>query len=298
MELTQDVNHNREQVKDVLSRATDILTLPTVIHDILEITSSQDSSAGDLTSIIESDPALTAKILSIANSAYYGFVKKVSTVSHAIVVLGFKEIQNIALSMSVIQLFNRRGSDFTEKLWRHSFSVGVATRMVASYLNQKLDGKYFVGGLLHDMGKIFLSQYMPEHFENLLVRLDSENNYFTYHHLEESIYGISHCEVAGELLASWMFPPDIIDAVMYHHEPSLSRVDPVFTACVHLADLLCTVKGITPLKHNYFLNVDEGILPVIYANKEDFSTDDMNRLLLQLDLEIERQSNFVSAFKM
>ncbi len=287
----------RGRILSLLSRTTDILTLPTVIKDIMDISRNANSSASDLTDIIESDPALTTKILAVANSAYYGFVKKVSTVSHAVVVLGFHEIQNIAMSMSVIELFDRRGSEFTEKLWRHSFAVGVATRMMASYLNLKMDGKYFVGGLLHDVGKIFLCQYLPELFRELLDQLDRGTNIYTYHALEENFYGISHAEIGGRLLKSWMFPPEICDAVTWHHSPARAQIDPAFVACIHLADLLCTIKGITPLRDRHFLTLDRGVLPVIYAQKEDFDTDDLTRLLSQLDLEIERQSGFVSALK-
>ncbi len=287
----------REQILEILSRTTDILTLPHVVHEILDVTSGKNSSAVDLTNIIESDPALTTRILSIANSSYYGFVKKISTISHAVVILGFQEIQNIALSMSVVQLFDRRGSEFTERLWRHCFAVGVGSRMLAGYLNLKLDGKFFVGGLLHDIGKIFLSQYLPEKFNDLLWVMEEDDNKMNYHALEEEYFGISHAEVGGRLLDSWMFPQDISDAVTFHHDPARSRTDPAFASCVHLADLICTVKGISPLKEHYFLTIDKGILPTLHGLKEDFATEDMVKLLSQLDLEIDRQSSFVSAFK-
>ncbi len=276
---------------------TDILALPHMVDEILEITSGKNSSAADLTAIIETDPALTTRILSIANSPYYGFVKKISTISHAVVVLGFQEIQNIALGMSVVQLFDRRGSEFTEKLWRHSFAVGVGTRMMAKYFNLNQDGKYFVGGLLHDVGKIFLSQYLTEVFREMISAMEKEENKRTYHVLEEEFFGISHAEVGGRLMDSWMFPQDISDAVRFHHEPSRIGVDSLFAACIHIADVLCTVKGITPLREHYFLTVERKILPSIYSIREDFSTGDMIKLLEQLDYEIDKQSSFVSAFK-
>lgn len=288
----------RPRILKLLARATDILTLPTVIHEIMDVTGKKNSSAVDLTRIIENDPALTTRILSVANSPYYGFVKKISTVSHAVVVLGFREIQNIALSMSVVQLFNRRGSEFVEKLWRHSFAVGVATRMIASYLNLKMEGKYFVGGLLHDIGKIFLSQYLHENFDRLLIAMEEKDNKYTYHKLEEQFFGVSHAEIGGKLLSTWMFPPEISDAVSFHHDPSHAKIDTVFTSCVHIADLLCTIKGISPLKTHYFLAVDKDILPLLHSHKEDFGTEDMIKLLSQLDIEMERQSSFIHAFKM
>jgi putative nucleotidyltransferase with HDIG domain len=288
---------SREHILSLISRCTNILTLPHIVHQILEVTSGKKSSASDLTPLIESDPALTARILSVANSSYLGFTKKVSTISHAVVVLGFQEIQNLALSMSVIQLFNRRGSDFTEKLWRHSFSVAVGSRMLASYLNLKTDGKYFVGGLLHDVGKIFLCQYLPEKFSEMLTLLDRQDFRITYHALEERFFGIAHAEVGGRLLESWMFPRDIIDAVAWHHEPHRALSDPALAACVHLADILCTIRGMSPLGDRYFLPMDKKILPLMYDLKENFGTEGLIALMGQLDLEIDRQNALLSAFR-
>jgi putative nucleotidyltransferase with HDIG domain len=263
----------------------------------MDVISRKNSSATDLTNIIESDPALTTRILTVANSAYYGFVKKISTISHAVVVLGFKEIQNIALGMSVLQMFNRKGSEFSEQLWRHSFSVGVGTKMIAQYLNLKIDGKHFVGGLLHDVGKIFISQYMTDAFSKLLDAIEENGNNYSYHAVEKRIFGITHAEVGEILLNSWMFPPDVVNSVAHHHSPVLSTVDPIFTVCVHLADILCTAKGITPLKNRQFITVDRDILPIIQERRHHFSTEDIVLLMSQLDIEIERQSSFMTAFK-
>jgi len=287
----------RERILDILARAPDILTLPGIIHEIMEVISRKNSSAVDLTSIIESDPALTIRILTVANSPYYGFVKRISSVSHAVVVLGFQEIQNIALGMSVLQMFDRKGSDFSEQLWKHSFSVGVGTRMIAKYLNMKVDGKFFVGGLLHDVGKIFISQYLSESFNRLLSALEEDGNLYGYHALEERILGITHQEVGQILLNSWMFPAEVVNAVAFHHGPSSSKTDPLFAVCVHLADVLCTAKGITPLKDHQFITIDREVLPIIQEQRTTFTTEDIISLMGQLDIEIDRQSSFMTAFK-
>jgi putative nucleotidyltransferase with HDIG domain len=287
----------RERIMSILARAPDILTLPSIIHEIMEVISSKNSSATDLTNIIESDPALTTRILTVANSPYYGFVKKISNVSHAVVVLGFQEIQNIALSMSVLQMFDRKGSEFSELLWRHCFSVGVGTRMVAKYLNMKIDGKLFVGGLLHDVGKIFISQYLSESFHRLLSTVEEEGNLYGYHTIEERILGITHQEVGQILLSSWMFPADVINAVAFHHNPGSSKTDPLFAVCVHLSDVLCTAKGITPMKDHHFITINREILPIVQEKGSTFATEDVISLMGQLDIEIDRQSSFMTAFK-
>jgi putative nucleotidyltransferase with HDIG domain len=293
----RDSATERERIMGILTRAPDILTLPSIIHEIIEVISRKNSSAIDLTNIIESDPALTTRILTVANSPYYGFVKKISNVSHAVVVLGFQEIQNIALSMSVLQMFDRKGTDFSEQLWRHSFSVGVGTRMVAKYLNMKVDGKFFVGGLLHDVGKIFISQYMSETFHYLLTAMEEDGNLYGYHALEERILGITHQEVGRMLLTSWMFPADVVDAVACHHDPASSRNHQVFAVCVHLADVLCTAKGITPMRDHHFTTINQDIVPIVQEYRSSFSTEEIGSLMGQLDIEIDRQSSFMTAFK-
>lgn len=282
---------------NILARAPDILTLPSIIHEIMEVISRKNSSAIDLTNIIEGDPALTTRILTVANSPYYGFVKKISSVSHAVVVLGFQEIQNIALSMSVLQMFDRKGSDFSEQLWRHCFSVGIGTRMMAKYLDLKVDGKFFVGGLLHDVGKIFISQYLNESFQRVLSVMENNGNMYSFHALEKRILGITHEEVGSILLNTWMFPADIVNAVACHHDPTSSKDAKLFAICVHLADVLCTAKGITPMKDRHFVAIDQDIVPIVQEHHGTFSTDEVVSLMGQLDIEIDRQSSFMTAFK-
>lgn len=292
-----DPNEERERIVSILTRAPEILTLPGIIHEIMEVASRKNSSALDLTAIIESDPALTSRVLAIANSPYYGFVKRIKSVSHAVVVLGFKEIQNIALGMSVLKMFDRRGSEFSEQLWRHSFCVGVATRMIAEFFGLKVEGKYFVAGLLHDVGKIFVSQYVPDSFQRLLARLMSDQNIYGYHELEGATLGITHQEVGRMLLEAWMFPQDIADAVACHHDPLSSRNDAMFAFCTHIADVLCTAKGITPLKDRHFVTIDRNSLCVLDGMGRTLSSSDVAALMDKLDLEIDRQSAYLSAFK-
>jgi len=297
VEIQPNPEKTRNRILDVLSRAQDILTLPTIVQEVVEITHNKRASAKDLTKIIENDPALPSKILSVANSPYYGFIKKVSTVAHAVVVLGFREIQNIALGMSVVKMFGRRGTEFTEKLWSHSFSAGVATRMLASFFNLKLDGKYFVGGLLHDIGKIFLCQYVPDVFDYMLATLYDRDNILSYHALERDFCGITHAEIGGRLLNSWMFPQEITNAVASHHGPRGQGDDEEMVALVHLADIICTIKGISPTREYSFLPIDRSMLPVLNKLRKDFCTQDIQNLMAQLDLEIEKQSSFLQAFK-
>ena len=176
------------------------------------------------------------------------------------VVLGSRRFKNLALSMSVIRMFDRMGHPvYREALEAQLFS-GCRSQMLASYLNLKMDGKYFVSGLLHDVGKIFLCQYLPERFSEMLSMLERQEVITTYHALEEKFFGITHEEIGGRLLDSWMFPREITDAVGWHHEPHRSQSNVALAACVHIADLLCTVRGLSPLGQYYFLSLDKKVL--------------------------------------
>jgi putative nucleotidyltransferase with HDIG domain len=287
----------REDVLKLLSRCTEILAIPHTTRLILDVTSGKSSSAGDLASLIGSDAALSAGIISVVNSPYFGFTKKVSSVSHAVTVMGFQEIHNIVLSMSVIRLFEQKGLEFAEKLWRHSFAVGVGSRMLAAHLKLKIEGKYFVAGLFHDIGKIFLAHYLPDKFKEMHAILERNDNKTTYHALEEGFFGISHAEIGKRLLEFWGFPEDIRDAVAWHHEPSKAFSCQALAACVSITDLICTVKGISPLGDHHFLTIDKNVLPLMNMLKKNFDTEDLFFLTRQLDLEIDRLNGFVSAYK-
>lgn len=288
---------NREHILQLLSRSADILAFPPVVCHVLGVTAAKNSGAGDLTFMIECDKDLSSAVLSVANSSYYGFSKKVSTVSHAVAMLGFQETQNIVLGCSVIRLFDTKASDFAEKLWKHCFAVGVAARMLASHLRRKIEAKYFIAGLLHDIGKVFVSKFIPEKYIEMLAMLQREDSKTTYHALEERYFGITHAEIGARLLQSWGFAGEIVDAVRWHHEPSRSQTDNVLAACVHVADIICTIKGFTNLGTRHFLALEREILPLLKGLKEHFGTEDLITLSEHIDLEIERQSAFILAFR-
>ncbi|HQG32034.1 MAG TPA: HDOD domain-containing protein [Deltaproteobacteria bacterium] len=281
----------------LLSRCADVLALPHTTRLILDVTSGKSSSSSALASLIGSDPALSAGIIAAISSPYFGFAKKVSSVSHAVTVMGFQEVQHLVLSISVIRLFDQKGSDLTEKLWRHSFAVGVGSRMLAAHLKLKVESKYFVAGLLHDIGKIFLAQYLPDKFKEMHAILERSDNKTTYHALEEGFFGISHAEIGRKLLEFWCFPDDIKDAVAWHHEPSRALSCQALASCVSITDLICAIKGISPLGDRHFLTIDKNVLPLLSKLKKDFDTEDLFYLTRQLDLEIDRLSGFVSIYR-
>ncbi|MGH7441701.1 MAG: HDOD domain-containing protein, partial [bacterium] len=149
------------EIKVALTRFKDLPTLPDVVARVMQIVSNPLTTAEDLNQVISLDPALTFKVLRLANSAFYGFPKEITTITHAVTILGFNTIRNLALSVSVHKmlfdghdqgLFNYR--DF----WKHCVAVGVCSRMLAGRIGYKNEDNAFTAGLLHDMGKSLLER--------------------------------------------------------------------------------------------------------------------------------------------
>ena len=155
------------RIKRITESIIGLPTLPTVVAKMIELVDNPRTSASSLARLIATDQALTARILKLANSAYYGFSREISTVNMAIVVLGFNTVKDMGLSLSVFDVFKtgkpNASFDLT-RFWEHSIACGIAARMLARSYRSRYAGEAFVAGLLHDIGKVILNQYFQSEF--------------------------------------------------------------------------------------------------------------------------------------
>src|SRR3954466_7790660 len=158
-----------KRVKRITDSLISLPTLPTVIAKMLELVDNPKTSASSLSNLIMRDQVLTAKILKMANSSFYAFPRQIATVKLALVVLGFENVKEMALSLSVFNSFKGENNKYfdTSMFWQHSISVGASTRMLARETCYRLAGEAFVAGLLHDIGKVVLNQYLPHEFAQI-----------------------------------------------------------------------------------------------------------------------------------
>ncbi|MFH0811055.1 MAG: HDOD domain-containing protein [Pseudomonadota bacterium] len=225
-------------LQNLIHQVTEVPTLPSTAARILEISNDEHSSAADLAKVIYFDQALAAKILRIANSPLYGFSSSVKTIEHAIVILGFKEIRDMALAMSVFgSFFRKRGRGYFERVrfWEHSLKCGLVAKVIAADagLNKT---ELFVAGLIHDLGKVVLDRFQPEGFVNVLEMASKHS--LSWLEAEQQVLGFSHAEVAEALLKVWRFPPELIRPVAFHHQPWADDEEPRRSAAIYLADML------------------------------------------------------------
>lgn len=230
-----------KRVKRITDSLISLPTLPTVIAKMLELVDNPKTSASSLSNLIMRDQVLTAKILKMANSSFYAFPRQISTVKLALVVLGFENVKEMALSLSVLNTFkgeNNKHFD-TSSFWQHSISVGACTRMLARETCYRLAGEAFVAGLLHDIGKLVLNQYLPAEFAEIQTMIFEDGRECS--EAEKAVLGVTHAEVGAWLAERWNLPEILVDAIRWHQHPDLCPRNAELPLLVYLGDYL-TVK--------------------------------------------------------
>ncbi len=226
------------KISILTSKVDSFPVLPAVVGRVMEITADTNSSPKDLIKVISPDQSLTATILKMANSAYYGAIREVSTLQHALTILGFAEVRNLVLAKAVFSSFKglKKTDVFDVRVfWRHSFLCGLAARIIGSGIKGS-GNDYFVAGLIHDIGKLVIFMTMPDDFRGIVESTGplKPNAY----EVEKEILGIAHDEVGLSLARKWMFPENLLASVGFHHRPLEASTEPLFPLVVHVADLL------------------------------------------------------------
>jgi putative nucleotidyltransferase with HDIG domain len=232
--------HRQRRLKKITQSIIGLPTLPTVITQLMTLIDSPKTSGRQVAQLISTDQALTARILKLANSSFYGFPREIATVQHAVVILGFETVKSLGLSVSVLQRFSGPSDNphfDRQAFWEHSIACGVSARLLAGKLRYRLPGEAFAAGILHDVGKLILNQYFPAEFAQVIELMRAEDLYIGK--AEEQILGLTHSEVGSWLADKWNLPRQLVDAIGYHHAPGRLGRNAELPALIHLADFLC-----------------------------------------------------------
>jgi len=215
-----------------------------VLEEIEAALESPQCSLVTVGEAIEKDPDLTARLLKLGNSSFYGYSTRLATVTEAISLIGIQQVQDLLLASSIIERFAGVDDEFVsmESFWRHSLACGIAARFVALERRLPKADKFFVAGLLHDVGRLVLFSQAPKLAEQVFLLYRGER--LLLREAEVRVLGYDHQQIGGALLKHWKYPAHLTQAVACHHQPGLSEAGRDEAAIVHFADHLINAMQI------------------------------------------------------
>ncbi|MBW1706553.1 MAG: HDOD domain-containing protein [Deltaproteobacteria bacterium] len=261
-----------EELRTRIMRTLDDLPpMHEVVMKAQEIMADPDSDMEDLVSIIETDQSIAVRILKLINSAYYGIRGNVSSIRQACSLLGLQTLREVIVTAGASRVLEKKlkGYEFgAGELWLHSIATGFCSRILAERKNPELVSDAYVGGLLHDAGKIILDQYVLERKDAFKDFMKDETK--TVLDAERRILGFDHAEIASDMCRKWNIPENVTLAIQYHHYPSHSDENEL-AYIVHTADYLVRLSGLGYEADDLMHDVEEGALEFLGFKQENFS---------------------------
>ena len=224
--------------QELVSGVVRLVSLPEVCIRVNEMMDDPGVNATEIGKVISQDTSLTARLLKIVNSAFYGFQARIETVSRAVTVIGLRELRGLVLAASAVESFSKLPNDVLNlvNFWRHSVYCGVVSQLLAQKCNVLHSERLFVAGLLHDIGKLVITNKLIDESREVIKRVEKKKK-FDFD-IEQAVLGFDHAEVGGVLLKEWNMPESLCNSVMYHHRPKAVTELTIEICIVHIANIL------------------------------------------------------------
>jgi len=255
--------------KKILRHMKDLPPIPQTILKARDVMANPDSDFKELANLFETDQAIAAKILKLANSPYYGYSGKITSIQRASVILGHRTLVELLTVIGTAGLLGNKLVGYwldSGALWKHSLAVAFGSKIIASKTEPALSNDAFTSGLIHDVGKLILDQYIKERwelFEKFMV--DGEH---TFLDAEKKILDLDHAEVASEVCKNWNIPEPLTVAIRYHHHPSRSN-DSKLAYIVHVADAIAMMTGLGLGIDGTLYQMDDKAMEFLGVQEED-----------------------------
>ncbi len=260
-----------EILKEKVQNIIQLPALPTIAVEVASLIDNPNTSVSKLTRVISADQVLTAKVLKIANSPFYGFQRKISTLDFAIMVLGFDSLKEILISISLISAFKKKEDKYfnSKEFWEHSLATGIAARTLARQLGYRISGESFVAGLIHDIGILVTHQYFHEDYKQIVDAVTGGKS--TFEDMEKTVLMATHGDIGAWLAERWNLPEQLIEAIKFHHKPGLAERNPQLTALIHFVDHLCHKLGIGALSYETVEGYDPDALRILNISEAEIT---------------------------
>lgn len=286
-----------EELKDKIAHFSNLPTLPQVATKLMGMINNPLTSASDVAFIVGQDLSLSAKVLRLANSAFYGIPRSINNIHNAVVILGLKVINTMVLSLTVFDMFpddKKEESQFNRNaFWLHSLGCGLIAKFLTAKINKVIlfdPEEAFCAGLLHDIGKVVMEQYMHDDFHKALTYATTHN--VSLYDAEKQTLGYTHTDIADHLTAGWNLPTEIRLSLMYHHTlADAPECHDIISLC-HLSDCLCYETGMV---------IDPDIIPPKLdqsaIERLKIVPEDIEQMKTVIPAELEKTSAFFNIVK-
>ncbi len=279
--------------KQLTAMVEKVPAFPESVHQVLELTASPDCPPKKIVAVIEHDPVLTMSLLKTVNSAYFGLSKQIAGVKQAVVYVGLNTVKNVAIMVATtgaLPKTNKAGLD-TKTLWLHSLRVGVIAKLVAKTKGVSANNlaSYFVGGLLHDIGKILYARFLPDQYQQVVKLHQTEQ--LPLYEAEQRILGLGHCELGAMVAQKWKLPLELIDSIRSHHHIEAQTNSHPLSLAIFFANIAAHALEETEAvsdQAEIALSV-----PQVVLNYLGCSADKMLVSLNNLDEEVEKAKTFI-----
>jgi putative nucleotidyltransferase with HDIG domain len=274
---------NINLTETIAKRVNNVPMLSTVVTRLLMIIEDEEHSVRDVVNIVQNDASLTAKVLRISNSAVFSRGQPIETLNRAILHLGEKMVMGIAIGACSAKIINKPLKGYissSDEFWDHSLRTAVASRLASEYSREPVSSDIaFTAGLLHDIGKSVLSEFLEERSGNIIELYSSQED--DYIAAEKYLLGIDHAAVGFAIAKHWKLPIEIANIIKHHHSPAKAKPEYRYLAyVVHLGDIIAMLGGAGTGADNLAYKIDEKYINFINLNKYDFA-----RLILSVQEE-------------
>ena len=232
-------------LEEIVAKTPDLPSFPAAAMRVMKEAESSTSNASSIALILAQDQALSARVLRLANSAYYGLTRKVSNLQEAVVVLGTRCVRNLCMVAATYPWMSRSLDGYClgpRDLWTHSFGTALGAQLFARLSKKCNEDQAFTAGLLHDIGKVALSVWLEN--KTSAVAQYAHLAETTFDAAERKILGFDHCQVGEHLANVWNLPEEMVDAARWHHDPNGLEATPPIVDCVHLGLHLTLTLGL------------------------------------------------------
>jgi putative nucleotidyltransferase with HDIG domain len=284
--VSQDELKANQQMDQIIGSLGDLPASPAVINRVMSMTADFNTDTTDLSKALSADQTLTAKILKLSNSSFYGRAQGVASLEEAVMILGFFTLRSLVIATATHSMFSDDGPDSHEHiLWEHSLATGMASRIIAQHTGGADVEEAFIAGLMHDIGKLIFLQKMPEAYGEIIAKIKSEGSSFA--DLEKQMFGFSHAALGSILMIKWSFPQGLIDAIASHHDlEKIAKLDDcsLLPAIINLADSVAINIGT-----GFGQEPQENLAALESAQKLDLDDQTLNTILTDLRESFEQE---------